>query len=49
LGEVPALEGCFVQGDTIEELLGEAHVAIASHLDALREDGQPEPTDATVT
>lgn len=42
-GEIPALEGCFVQADTIDDLLVEAQVAAASHLDALREDGQPVP------
>lgn len=42
--EVPALEGCFAQGETIEELLDEARAAIASHLDALREDGRAAPS-----
>ena len=38
--EVPALEGCFVQGETIDEVLDDAPKAVASHLEALREDGQ---------
>ena len=38
--EVPALDGCFAQGETIEDLLEEARGAISSHLEALREDGQ---------
>lgn len=42
-GEVPALEGCFVQGESIEEVLHDAPQAIASHLDALRADGRPIP------
>jgi antitoxin HicB len=42
--EVPALEGCFAQGETLEELLDEARAAIASHLEALRADGQSVPT-----
>ena len=46
--EVPALEGCFVQGDTVEELLHDAPAAIASHLEALREDGQAAPPDTPV-
>jgi predicted RNase H-like HicB family nuclease len=46
--EVPALAGCFVQGETIEELLGDAPAAIASHLAALREDGQPTPHERGV-
>lgn len=33
--EVPALSGCFVQGETIDEVLRDAPDAIASHLDAL--------------
>ncbi len=41
--EVPALPGCFAQGDTLEHLLAEAQGAVCSHLDALREDGQPIP------
>ena len=43
--EVPALEGCFIQGETLEELLADAPDAIASHLEALKEDGQPVPAD----
>ena len=47
--EVPALEGCFVQGETVEEVLAEAPEAIAAHLEALREDGQPMPhTDGII-
>ncbi len=46
--EVPALEGCFVQGETLDELLADAPKAIASHLEALKEDGQPVPTDRGV-
>ena len=42
-GEIPALEGCFVQAETIDELLIEAQSAAASHLHALREDGQTAP------
>ena len=41
--EIPALPGCYVQGETIDELLAEAPEIIESHLDALREDGQPAP------
>ena len=41
--EVPALAGCFAQADTLDELLDEAREAIASHMEALREDGRPEP------
>jgi predicted RNase H-like HicB family nuclease len=38
--EVPALEGCFVQGESVEDLLSDAPGAIASHLEALRGDGR---------
>ncbi len=43
--EVPALPGCFAQGETLEETLEDARAAIASHLEALRDDGQAVPTD----
>ena len=42
--EVPALDGCFAQGESVEGVLADARGAIMSHLDALREDGQPIPT-----
>ena len=41
--QVPALEGCFAQAETLDDLLDEAREAITSHLEALREDGRPEP------
>ena len=42
--EVPALDGCFVQGETVEEILRDAPDAIASHIDALRAFGtSPSP------
>jgi len=37
--EVPALSGCFSQGETVEEALEHTKEAIESHLGALREDG----------
>jgi predicted RNase H-like HicB family nuclease len=43
--EVPALPGCFAQAETLEDLLDEVRGAIASHLQALREDGQPAPQE----
>ena len=46
--EVPALPGCFAQGESLGDLLGDARGAIASHLEALREDGQPVPADAVI-
>lgn len=38
--EVPDLDGCFAQGETLDELLEDARQAIVSHLDALRADGR---------
>jgi predicted RNase H-like HicB family nuclease len=46
--EVPALDGCFVQGETIDEVLEDAPGAIASHIQALREDGQDAPRDSAI-
>src|SRR2546422_3940270 len=41
--EVPSLEGCFAQGESIEDVLADARGAIASHLEALKADGQTPP------
>jgi len=38
--EVPALPGCYTQGETVEETLSNAKEAIECHIAALREDGQ---------
>lgn len=46
--EVPALPGCFAQAEMLEELLEEAKGAIASHLEALREAGQPIPQERVI-
>lgn len=46
--EVPALEGCFAQGETVEDTLIDARGAIASHLEALRDDGQHAPSPHSV-
>lgn len=46
--EVPSLEGCFAQGETIEEVLEEAREAISCHLEALRLEGQPLPDTAGI-
>jgi len=43
--EVPALPGCFSQGETIEEALQNVQEAIALHVEGLAEDGQPAPRD----
>jgi predicted RNase H-like HicB family nuclease len=46
--ETPALEGCFAQGETVEDVLADARDAIASHLAALREDGQSPPDESGI-
>jgi predicted RNase H-like HicB family nuclease len=38
--EVPSLDGCFVQGETIDEVLHDAPAAIAAHLEALESFGE---------
>ncbi|MDO8588235.1 MAG: type II toxin-antitoxin system HicB family antitoxin [Armatimonadota bacterium] len=43
--EVPSLPGCFSQGETIEETLGNTKEAIECHVEALREDGQKVTAD----
>ncbi|MFO7774606.1 MAG: type II toxin-antitoxin system HicB family antitoxin [Candidatus Hydrogenedentota bacterium] len=42
---VPALPGCFTQGDTYEEALAMAEDAITLWLETLAADGQPIPQE----
>jgi len=44
-GEVPALPGCYSQGETIDELKDNIREAIAGVLEVLRERGQ-EPDES---
>ena len=46
--EVPALPGCFAQGETIEDAIEDAREAIPSHRDALRAEGQDLPNEHIV-
>lgn len=46
--EVPALEGCFAQGESVEDVLADARLAIVSHLDALSEEGQEFQADTNI-
>lgn len=46
--DVPALDGCFAQGEALEEVLAEGRAAIASHLEALRADGRPVPSESGI-
>lgn len=43
--EVPALPGCFSQGETLDEALANVHEAIELHLESLQEEGQEIPSD----
>jgi antitoxin HicB len=42
---VPALPGCFSQGETVEEALDHIREAIGLHLWGLQQDGDPIPDD----
>lgn len=46
--EFPALDGCFVQGESIDEVLRDAPDAIAAHLEALEYFGDAPPRRETV-
>jgi len=43
--EVPALPGCVSQGKTKEEALTNIREAVQLHLECLKEDGEPIPTE----
>jgi len=43
--EVPALPGCFSQGESIEETIANTKEAIGLHISCLREDGEEIPVD----
>ncbi len=47
--EVPALEGCFTQGETMNEVLNNAKEAISLYLEGFQELGQEIPKDDAVT
>ena len=42
---VPALPGCTSEGTTLEESLANAREAIAGHIEALKQMGEPIPDD----
>ena len=46
--EVPALPGCYSQGESVEETLGNVREAIALYLEALRDEGMEAPKDTDV-
>ena len=43
--EVPSLEGCFSQGETVEETIVNVKEAIQAHIIALQEEGIQIPKD----
>jgi predicted RNase H-like HicB family nuclease len=47
-GEVPALPGCYSQGETVEELLRNIREAITGVLDTMREEGRAPEDDVQV-
>ena len=46
--EVPALQGCYSQGEGVEEALANTREAIGLYLEALREEGRDIPKDEDV-
>jgi antitoxin HicB len=42
---VPALPGCFTQGETVDEAIEMAKEAITLYIESLEEDGEPIPDD----
>ena len=42
---MPALPGCYSQGDTLEEAIANAKEAIAGYIEALALDGEPVPEE----
>jgi len=46
--EVPALPGCFSQGESVEETFRNIKEAIGSHLIALKAEGKQPPKDQTM-
>ncbi|NCO36128.1 MAG: HicB family protein [Armatimonadetes bacterium CG2_30_59_28] len=46
--EVPALSGCFSQGETVEQAMRNIRSAIVSHLAALTEDHRPIPQEGGI-
>ena len=43
--EVPALPGCFSQGETVEETINNIKEAVDLHIEVLIEEGQKIPED----
>jgi predicted RNase H-like HicB family nuclease len=43
--EVPALPGCFSQGETVEETIANVKEAIGLHIECLKEEKEEVPVD----
>ena len=43
--EIPALPGCYSQGETLEEVIQNVKEAVESHVDALKQDNQVVPVE----
>jgi len=43
--EVPALPGCYSQGETVEETMKNVKEAVEAHIMALKEEEEKVPTD----
>ena len=43
--DVPALPGCYSQGETVEETMANARESIETHLEALKEDNHSIPRE----
>ena len=46
--EVPALPGCYSQGESIDEALSNVREAISLYLESLRDEGKDAPNDEDV-
>jgi predicted RNase H-like HicB family nuclease len=47
-GEVPALPGCYSQGETVDELLSNLKEAVLVSLEVMREEGRAPENDVQV-
>ncbi len=43
--EIPALPGCYSQGETLEEVMENVKEAVESHVDALKQDNHVVPVE----
>ena len=46
--DVPALPGCYSQGESVQETLGNAKEAIGLYLEVLKDEGRDAPRDDEV-